>query len=89
MNDRYLEVTYRGGKPLAAYLHLPRLTGAKSARTRKAGAGLVVDYDENGRPIGLEITDPAGVTVEQINETLVGHGLPEVTPEELSPLAST
>jgi uncharacterized protein YuzE len=88
MKDRYLEVTYREGRPLAAYLYLPRRPESKTARTRDAGAGVVVDYDESGEPIGLEITDPATATVEQINETLAELGLPEATREELSPLPS-
>lgn len=39
MKDRYLEVTFRKGKPLAAYLYLPRATGVKSARTEEAAPG--------------------------------------------------
>ena len=58
MKTRYLEVTFRKGKPLAAYLYLPREPGAKSARTELMGSGLLVDYQADGRPIGLEITAP-------------------------------
>jgi hypothetical protein len=43
MKDRYLEVTFRKGKPLAAYLYLPRQQNATSARTELVGAGLVAD----------------------------------------------
>jgi hypothetical protein len=31
MRDRYLEITYRKGKPLAAYLYFPRESDTKSA----------------------------------------------------------
>ena len=33
LKETYLEVTFRNGKPMAAYLYLPRPTGAKAART--------------------------------------------------------
>ena len=35
MREAYLEVTYRHGQPLAAYLYLPRETRSKSVRTRR------------------------------------------------------
>ena len=44
MKRRYLEVTFRGGKPLAAYLYLPRKRGSRVASTRDAGHGLRVDW---------------------------------------------
>ena len=33
MQERYVEITFRKGKPLAAYVYLPRRVGVKSART--------------------------------------------------------
>lgn len=35
MRETYLEVTFRGGQPLAAYLFLPRQEGDRSARVEK------------------------------------------------------
>jgi hypothetical protein len=46
----------------------------------------LVDYAGSGEPIGLEITAPAHVTVEQINAVLEPLGLSGMTPEELAPL---
>ena len=86
MRQRYLEVTFRKGKPLAAYLYLPRQAGVKSARTVEASAGLLIDYAANGEPIGLEITAPAHVTVDQINQVLETLGLVAMPAEELAPL---
>lgn len=88
MRERYLEVTFRKGKPLAAYLYLPRKSGTKSVRTEKAGRGLLVDYAEGGEPIGLEITAPGVITVEEINGVLDKLGHARVGPEEFSPLAA-
>ena len=88
MKHRYLEVTFRKGKPLAAYLYLPRATGAKAARTTDAGKGLRVDFDAHGTPIGVEITAPALVTVAQLNELLVPLGVARLEADEWSPLAA-
>ena len=42
MKDTYLEVTFRKGKAMAAYLYLPRQSGEKSQRTEKAEQGLLI-----------------------------------------------
>ena len=86
MRDRYLEITFRKGKPLAAYLYLSRKTGAKSIRTEDKGAGLLVDYGSDEQPIGLEIIAPEQVTVAQINDVLQSLALSPIAAEELSPL---
>lgn len=36
----YLKVTYRNGRPLAAYYYLPRRDGDKSVRTERADGGV-------------------------------------------------
>jgi uncharacterized protein YuzE len=86
MRQRYLEVTFRRGKPLAAYLYLPRQAGVKSARTVEASTGILIDYAEDGAPIGLELTAPAHVTVDHINAVLETLGLETMPAEELAPL---
>jgi hypothetical protein len=86
MKERYLEVTFRKGKPIAAYVYLPRRGEMKSAKTVEAAPGILIDYAGSGEPIGLEITAPAHVTVEQINAVLEVLGLSGMTPEEFAPL---
>jgi hypothetical protein len=86
MKERYLQITFRNGKPLAAYLYLPRQAGVKSARTVEAASGVLVDYAPSGEPIGLEITTPSHVTVDQVNTVLESLGLSAIAPEELAPL---
>jgi len=44
MKDRYLEVTFRHGRPIAAYYYLPRGTDQKSVRTRRVEPGLIIDF---------------------------------------------
>lgn len=86
MKERYLEVTFRKGQPLAAYLYLPRQPGVRSARTEQATRGILVDYSDTGDPIGLEIAAPTEVTAEEINAVLERLGLAPVEPPELAPI---
>jgi uncharacterized protein YuzE len=88
MKDRYLEVTYRKGKPLAAYLYLAREARAKSVRTERASDTILVDYGMADEPIGIEITAPGQVTVAEVNEVLRSLGQALLAPDELSPLAA-
>ncbi len=86
MKDAYLEVTFRHGRPLAAYLYLPRRAGDKSRRTAKAEPGLVIDFNRSGKPIGIEITAPGKVSAAALNRILRRLGLPRVTRADLAPL---
>lgn len=88
MKQRYLEVTYRKGKPLAAYLYLPRDAATKVARTEQGGVGLQVDYDAFGNPIGVEITAPTMVTLEAVSALLERLGQGRLLPDEWAPLAA-
>lgn len=86
MNESYLEVTYRHGRPLAAYLYLPRERDEKSTRSSKAPLGMVVDFGRSGRPIGIELTAPGQVTLAALNEVLRDLGLPSLTAADVEPL---
>jgi uncharacterized protein YuzE len=82
----YLEVTFRHGRPLAAYLYLSRAPGDKSRRTVQAGSGLMVDYTEAGKPIGIEITAPEMTTVDDLNRILVSLHMSALTEDDVAPL---
>jgi uncharacterized protein YuzE len=86
MKDRYLEITFRKGKPVAAYLYLPREAGQKSQRTEKAGNGLLIDYGESGQPIGIEITALDQISVDVLNKILTKLNIRPIEPSEISPL---
>jgi hypothetical protein len=88
MHGAYLEVTFRAGKPLAAYFYLPARDGRQVARVEKREAGLLVDLADDGQPIGIEIAIPAIVTVEAVNKALAHYGLDPIDPAELAPLRS-
>jgi uncharacterized protein YuzE len=88
MKQRYLEVTFRKGKALAAYLYLPRADGARVTRTVDSGHGLHVDLDKAGKALGVEISAPSSVTVEELNAVLSAHGIGPLDPAEWAPLAA-
>ena len=86
MKNSYLEVTFRRGRALAAYLYLPRRAADKSYRTRRVSPGLVIDFNRSGKPIGIEITAPAKLSAAALNRVLRRLGLPAMTPTDLAPL---
>lgn len=86
MKGRYLEVTYRKGKPVSAYLYLPGSWGEKSVKTVEAAPGLLIDYTARGVPIGIELSEPTKVTVDQVNRLLRNLGLATLDSNELDPL---
>lgn len=81
-----VEVTYRKGKPFAAYVYLGRKPGQKSARTEEVAPELLIDYAEDGTPIGIEVVSPGYVTVEEIMTVFDKLGLRRPDPEELAPV---
>jgi hypothetical protein len=89
MKTRFLEITYRKGKPLAAYLYLPRNPGDTSKRTEQYDSGLVVDYAEDGRSIGIEITAPSKLTLVALNHALAAANQEPATADEVAPLLPT
>ena len=86
MKNSYLEVTYRNGRPLAAYYYLPRHDGDTSARTERVEGRLLVDFSSDGRPIGIEIPSPSQLDLRTLNKTLVRLGQEPVRPEDMAPL---
>jgi len=86
MQDAYLEVTFRHGRPIAGYYYLPRRAGQKSYRTERLGSGLLVDYSRSGRAIGIEITAPSELSLTALNRVLRRLGQETVKREEIAPL---
>ena len=86
MKEPFLEVTFRRGRPLAAYLYLPRRPGEKSYRTSRVEPGLVIDFNRRGKPIGIEITAPGKLSLTALNKVLRDLGLPPLKRADLIPL---
>lgn len=86
MKEPYLEVSFRHGRPIAAYYYLPRRPAQKSYRTARVEPGLVIDFSRSGRPIGIEITTPSKVSVSALNRVLKQLGFATVRRNDLAPL---
>ena len=86
MQEPYLEITFRRGRPLAAYYYLPRRRGQRSHKTVRAATGILVDYTRSGEPIGLEITAPGKVSLTALNRVLRMLEFPAVERAEVAPL---
>ncbi len=74
---------------MAGYLTFARRPGDESAKTSRPEPGFVVDYSDDDRPIGLEITSPSLVTMEAINRVLLQLEQPPATQREMSLLFAT
>lgn len=86
MRDSSLQVTFRRGKPLAAYDYLQRGGQRKSVRTRRVELGMLIDFDRKGEPMGIEITAPGKLTLSAINRVLRELGLTPLRRSDLRPL---
>lgn len=86
MRDRFLEVTYRQGRPWAAYVYLPRRPGESGVRVEPREGEILVDRAADGRAIGIEILNPTAVTLESLNEVLAELALAPLTAREVAPL---
>jgi len=86
MRDENLKITYRHGRPLAAYYSFAVRGRARSQRTREMGHGLLVDFTRSGRPIGIEILDPKKTTLTALNRIMRTLGLPLLKRADVRPL---
>lgn len=86
MKEPYLEVTFRHGRPIAAYYYLPRSANQKSARTRRIEPGLVIDFTAEGQAIGIEITTPAKISSAALNAVLKELGHAPASQADLAPV---
>ena len=85
MTSPMIEITFRKGRPLAAYLHLSSAR-RKAHSTRKLAPSLVGDFDKQGALLGLEVLAFDRTTVSRINRVLVSCGCPALPAKELAPL---
>lgn len=87
MKQTHLRVTYRDdGSPFAAYLHLPSKPSEKREKCRRVEPGMILDINKEGKLIGIELTAPRLVTVDDINKVLHEYGMPRIKEETLKPL---
>ncbi|MFP4355200.1 MAG: hypothetical protein ACLFUJ_08750 [Phycisphaerae bacterium] len=87
-NVSELTLTYRHGKLLAGYVRLPGSGSMTVARSQREGKGMVADFADDGRCLGLEITSPSHVTPQEINAVLTRLHAPRLDEQDLAPLRS-
>lgn len=86
MVQPHLEITYRHGKALAAYLRLPRARGAQVAHTREMRLSILADVDSAGQLLGLEFLAPDSTTIAEVQSVLAEFQTSPVADEDLRPL---
>ena len=80
-----LAVTFRGGKPFAAYLYLTSSHKRDVSRSEESGE-VVIDYDAAGAVMGIEIHSVTPQALVDLRAALQSHGFHDVTDAELQPL---
>ena len=85
MSKPYLEITYRQGKPFAAYLYLDRRPGDRVDRSERHGSWLI-DLSADGRALGIEFTQVGAVDLAAVNQALAAHRQAELHESDLMPL---
>ena len=78
-------MTFMEGRPIGAYLYLPAEKRAAVARTEDR-EDLLIDFAEDGSPIGVEIIWFGPERPGRLNLLLEEIDVPPLTPEELQPL---
>ncbi len=81
-----LQITYRKGKPFAAYIYLSHRREQKRVRTEAITEDLLIDYAQDGTPLGIEIVSPEIVSIDEIQSVFDRLGLSRPEPVELKPI---
>ena len=80
-----LQVTYRRGRAIAAYISLGARV-RKCHSTQEASPGIIVDYGRDGRAIGVELASPATASLAAVNRVLRAVGVPALRRSDFAPL---
>jgi len=86
MKTLSIQITYRKGKPLAAYIYLPHEPGNKSVRCEELQPGLIVDFDAEGKALGIEVITPTATSIDEVHQVFEKLGLEHPDPTDLQPL---
>jgi uncharacterized protein YuzE len=80
-----LEITYRDGRPRLGYLYLSE-PSEKSEHSKRISPEMVIDINKKGQLIGIELLDPARVSLEAINNVLKEYGREPLSESDLAPI---
>jgi uncharacterized protein YuzE len=84
----YLRVTYRDGKFFAAYLFLAEPTGSRRPKTKRLSGSVLLNIDEDGNAVGVEILSQKAMNADELNVLLKPHGVRKIQQRELAPAAA-
>jgi len=84
--SRELQVTFRGGRLLAAYLYFQKDAKAAVAKTRREPDGMIVDFDSHGAALGIEFIAASQISLAKVNAWLGALGQETASADELWPL---
>ncbi len=87
MRNSSLQVTYRRGKFMAAYLYLAPKRGQRAAHTSETSNGIIIDSAEDGSILGIEFLSESLIDPRKVNEALAELGAAPIDAEDLQPFA--
>lgn len=85
MSNASLQITYRKGRPFAAYLSVGAGRDRHVASSRERGP-VVVDFDAAGNVLGFELHTITKEGVTRLKQELIALKLSELADEDLAPL---
>jgi len=83
-----LQITYRGGRPFAAYIYLDGAAQGVVHRSQEIVPEIVVDFDVDSKPVGVEIVSPEATGLDEILSVFDSLGLARPERQELNPLVA-
>lgn len=86
MRPMEMTISFMRGRPYAGYLYLESHRADKSANTKEMRAGLVVDFNADGQPLGVEILRFDATVVADLVELLGELGVDPMPSGELGQL---
>ena len=81
-----IEIVFRKGIPVAAFLDFSEEGSGRSKRQIAIRPPMVAHYDEKGSPSGLDIPLPLTASLRAINEALNELGQSPIQESDLAPL---
>lgn len=75
MKTPSLQITYRKGKPFAAYIYLAPKPKHESTRTKRIRPGVVVDFGPENQPRGIEVVSPSLISLQDLRDVCEELGL--------------
>ena len=84
-----IEIIFRKGKPVAAFLHFSQNEeGKRGGQVVSISKNVTLHVDDRSTPLGIEIAVPSNISARELNEVLRELGQDAVTEADLHPLRS-